>query len=61
MSSILADEKLSAQETEEIKAEVRKIFEEVKRNNEKMESDQRDIEKLKIRTCALLEQLEKAA
>jgi hypothetical protein len=61
MQNIVIDEQISAKEAEEIKAEVHKIFEEVKKNKEKMDNDQREIEKMKIRTRAMLEQLEKAA
>lgn len=61
MQEVIIDEQLSAKETEEIKAEVHRIFEEVKKNKEKMDDDQRDIERMKARTRAMLEQLEKAA
>ena len=61
MQNVVVDEQISAKEAEEIKAEVHKIFEEVKKNKEKMDNDQRAIEKMKIRTRAMLEQLEKAA
>jgi len=61
MQNIIVDEQLSAKETEEIKAEVHKIFDEVKRNKEKMDGDQKDIERIKTRTRAMLDQLEKAA
>ncbi|HSK72594.1 MAG TPA: hypothetical protein VK892_12905 [Pyrinomonadaceae bacterium] len=61
MQDVIIEEQLSAKETEEIKAEVHKIFEEVKKNKEKMDNDQRDIERMKARTRAMLEQLEKAA
>ncbi len=61
MQNIVFDEQISAQEAEKIKAEVRKIFAEVERNKEKMDKDRRDIEKMKIRTRAMLENLEKAA
>jgi hypothetical protein len=40
---------------------VHKIFDEVKRNKEKMDNDQKAIERMKIRTRAMLDQLEKAA
>ncbi len=61
MQNIFVDEQLSAQETEKIKAEVHKIFEEVIKNREKMDNAQKDIEKMKVRTRAMLERLEKAA
>lgn len=61
MQEVIIDEQLSAKETEEIKAEVHRIFEEVKKNKDKMDNDQRDIERMKARTRAMLEQLEKAA
>ena len=61
MQSIIGDEQLSAKETEAIKAKVHKIFDEVKRNKEKMDNDQKAIERMKIRTRAMLDQLEKAA
>jgi len=61
MNSILVDEQVSPKEAEEIKAEVHKIFEEVKRNKEKMDNDQRVIERMKTRTRVILDQLEKAA
>lgn len=61
MQNIIVDEQLSAKETEEIKAKIHKIFDEVKRNKEKMDGDQKDIERMKVRTRAMLEQLEKAA
>ncbi len=61
MQNIIVDEQLSAKETEEIKAKMHKIFDEVKRNKEKMDGDQKDIERMKVRTRAMLEQLEKAA
>ncbi|MCY7345499.1 MAG: hypothetical protein LH614_04695 [Pyrinomonadaceae bacterium] len=61
MQNIIIDEQLSAKETEKIKAKVHKIFDEVKRNKEKMDNDQKDIERIRIRTRAMLEQLEKAA
>jgi len=61
MQNIIGDEQLSAKETEAIKAKVHKIFDEVKRNKEKMDNDQKAIERMKIRTRALLDQLEKAA
>ncbi len=61
MNSILVDEQISPKEAEEIKAEVHKIFEEVKRNKEKMDNDQRVIERMKTRTRVILDQLEKAA
>ena len=61
MNSILVDEQISPKEAEEIKAEVHKIFEEVRQNKEKMDNDQRVIEKMKTRTRVILDQLEKAA
>ncbi len=61
MQNIIVDEQLSAKETEPIKAKVHKIFDEVKRNKEKMDNDQKAIERMKIRTRAMLDQLEKAA
>ena len=61
MQNIIGDEQLSAKETEAIKAKVHKIFDEVKRNKEKMDDDQKDIEQIRIRTRAILNQLEKAA
>ena len=61
MQNIIGDEQLSAKETEAIKAKVHKIFDEVKRNKEKMDNDQKDIERMKVRTRAMLVQLEKAA
>jgi hypothetical protein len=61
MQNVIIDEQLSAEETEGIKAEVHKILEEVKRNKEKMDNDQKDIERMKVRTRAMLVQLEKAA
>ncbi|MGI8640458.1 MAG: hypothetical protein ACR2MG_11015 [Pyrinomonadaceae bacterium] len=61
MNSILVDEQVSPKEAEEIKAEVHKIFEEVKRNKEKMDNDQRVIERMKTRTRVILDQLEKPA
>ncbi len=61
MQNVVVDEQMSAKEAEEIKAQVHKIFEEVRRNKEKMDSDQRDIERMRTRTRAMLEQLEKAA
>ena len=61
MQNIIGDEQLSAKETEAIKAKVHKIFDEVKRNKEKMDKDQKAIERMKIRTRAMLDQLEKAA
>ncbi|MDQ3061734.1 MAG: hypothetical protein M3R14_02575 [Acidobacteriota bacterium] len=61
MQNIIVDEPTSAKETESIKAEVYKIFDEVKKNREKMDNDQKDIERMKIRTRAMLDQLEKAA
>ena len=61
MQNIVIDEQLSAQETETIKAKIHKIFDEVRRNQEKMDNDQKDIEKMKLRTRVMLEQLEKAA
>jgi len=61
MQNIIVDEQLSAKEAEEIKAKVHKIFDEVKRNKEKMDNDQKDIEQIRIRTRAILDQLEKAA
>jgi hypothetical protein len=61
MQNIIGDEQLSAKETEAIKAKVHKIFDEVKRNKEKMDNDQKAIERMKIRTRAMLDQLEKAA
>ena len=61
MQNIIFDEQLSAKETEEIKAEVHKIFDEVKRNQEKMDKDRKDIERIKILTRAVLDQFERAA
>ena len=61
MQNIIVDEQLSAKETEPSKAKVHKIFDEVKRNKEKMDNDQKAIERMKIRTRAMLDQLEKAA
>ncbi|MDQ3061979.1 MAG: hypothetical protein M3R14_03825 [Acidobacteriota bacterium] len=61
MQNVIVDEKLSPKETEAIKAEVHKIFDEVRRNKEKMDNDQKAIERMKIRTRAILDQLEKAA
>ena len=61
MQNIIIDDQLSAKETEKIKAKVHKIFDEVKRNKEKMDNDQKDIEQIRLRTRAMLEQLEKAA
>ena len=61
MQNVIVDEQLSAKETEEIRAEVHKIFDEVKRNKEKMDNDQKAIEQMKVRTRAMLDQLEKAA
>ncbi len=60
MQNVIIDEQLSAKETEETKAEVHKIFEKVKRNKEKMDNDQKVIEQIKVRTRAMLVQLEKA-
>ncbi len=61
MQNIIIDEELSAKESEEIKAKVHKIFDEVRKNKEKMDNDQKDIEQIRTRTRAMLEQLEKAA
>jgi DNA anti-recombination protein RmuC len=61
MQNIIIDEELSAKESEEIKAKVHKIFDEVRKSKEKMDSDQKDIEQIRTRTRAMLEQLEKAA
>jgi thiamine biosynthesis lipoprotein ApbE len=61
MQNIIADEQISAKEADEIRAEVHKIFEEVRRSKEKMDNDQRAIERMRTRTRAVLEQLEKAA
>lgn len=60
MQNIIVDEQLSAKETEEIKAEARKIFDKVKKIKEKMDNDQKEIEQIRLRTRAVLEQLEKA-
>lgn len=61
MQNVIVDEQLSPKETEAIKAEVKKIFDEVERDKEKMDNDQKAIERMKIRTRAMLDQLEKAA
>ncbi|MBA2620124.1 MAG: hypothetical protein H0U87_02875 [Acidobacteria bacterium] len=61
MQNVIVDEQLSAKETKAIKAKVHKIFDEVKKNKEKMDVDRKDIERLKIRTRAMLDQLERAA
>jgi len=61
MQNIIIDEELSAKESEEIKAKVHKILDEVKKIKEKMDSDQKDIEQIRLRTRAMLDQLEKAA
>ncbi len=61
MQNVIVDEQLSPKETEAIKAEVKKIFDEVERDKEKMDNDQKAIERMKIRTRAMLNQLEKAA
>jgi len=61
MQNIIVDEQLSAKETEAIKAEVHKILDEVKKNKVKMDDDQKAIERMRIRTRAMLDQLEKAA
>ena len=61
MQNIIIDEQLSAKETEKIKAKVHKIFDEVRKNKEKMDNDQKDIEQIRLRTRAMLERLEKAA
>jgi DNA anti-recombination protein RmuC len=57
----IIDEELSAKESEELKAKVHKIFDEVKKIKERMDNDQKDIEQIRFRTRAILEQLEKAA
>lgn len=61
MQNIIIDEQLSANESEEIKVKVHKIFDEIKKSKEKMDNDQKDIERMKIRTRAMLDELEKAA
>lgn len=61
MQNIIVDEQLSAKETEEIKTKARKIFDKVKKIKEKMDNDQKEIEQIRHRTRAVLEQLEKAA
>ncbi len=61
MQNTIVDQPTSAKETEEIKAKVHKIFDEVKIIKEKMDNDQKDIEQIRLRTRAMLEQLEKAA
>ena len=61
MQNIIIDEQMSAQEAEKIKSEVHKIFEEVRHSRDKMDNDQRDIERMKTRTRAMLERLEEAA
>ena len=61
MQNIIVEEELSAKETEKIKAKVHKMFDEVRKIKAKMDNDQKDIERMKIRTRALLDELEKAA
>jgi len=61
MQNIIVDEELSPKETEAIRAKVHKIFDEVKKIKEKMDDDQKDIERIRVRTRAMLDQLEKAA
>ncbi len=61
MQNVIVDEQLSAKETKAIKAKVHKIFDEVKKIKEKMDNDRKDIEQIRMRTRAMLEQLEKAA
>jgi len=61
MQNIIVDEPTSAEETEAIKAKVYKMFDEVRKIKEKMDSDQKDIERMKIHTRAMLDELEKAA
>ena len=61
MQNVIVDEQLSAKETEEIKAEVHKMFGEARKIKEKMDDDQKDIEQIRLRTRAILEKLEKAA
>ncbi len=57
----IIDEELSAEESKELKAKVHKIFDEVKKIKERMDNDQKDIERMKTRTRAILDELEKAA
>ena len=61
MQNVIVDEQLSAKETKEIKAKVHKIFGEVKKIKKKMDDDQKEIEKIRFRTRAILDQLETAA
>ena len=61
MQNIIVDEQLSPKETETIRAKVHEIFDEVKKIKEKMDDDQKDIERIRVRTRAMLDQLEKAA
>jgi hypothetical protein len=61
MENTIFEEQVSTKETEKIKFEVNKIFDEVKRSQEKMDTYQKDIDRMKIKTRTILEQLEKAA
>ncbi len=57
----IIDEELSGKESEEIKAKVHEIFDEIRKSKERMDNDQKDIERMKTRTRAILDELEKAA
>jgi hypothetical protein len=61
MQNVVIDEQLSAKETDAIKSEVHKILDEVRRNQEKLDLSQKEIDRLKIKTRVVLDQLEKAA